>query len=374
MGGDLNLKKSWHPHLIKNQTKVWQEEKRALEERKLIEKMRKEREEERAIEELQKLQEASGGPRRQVRVDWMYSGNGGESGRPTEETESYLLGKRRIDSLLRDESTKSIQKGASASIDTIPNSNANTARDTASKISNDPMLLIKKRQMEMQLNAARAAAKDQKEKSKRDDDRRSRRHNEERDRKHRHRHHHSRRDRSRSRDSDERDKRDRRRSRSPRRRRDDGDGRNDYRRRSRSPYRRDGRDRSRSPPRRSYDARRRSRSPRRQYSDEERPRNRYYGEDRRRPDRPQPKSEQKPTESAAEKLARMQADAKSLEEQRDERVRQREAKDALEESQHKKSADSGRRFINSLHRKTEDMDLGDVIARGRQGYRKEIDV
>ena len=50
MGGDLNLKKSWHPHLRKNQERVWKEEKSALEERKQIEKLRKEREEERALE------------------------------------------------------------------------------------------------------------------------------------------------------------------------------------------------------------------------------------------------------------------------------------------------------------------------------------
>lgn len=29
-GGDLNMKKSWHPVLIKNQAKVWTEEKKAV--------------------------------------------------------------------------------------------------------------------------------------------------------------------------------------------------------------------------------------------------------------------------------------------------------------------------------------------------------
>ena len=34
MGGDLNLKKSWHPALMTNQKRVWEEEKKALDERK----------------------------------------------------------------------------------------------------------------------------------------------------------------------------------------------------------------------------------------------------------------------------------------------------------------------------------------------------
>jgi hypothetical protein len=29
-GGDLNMKKSWHPLLMKNQERVWLEEKRAV--------------------------------------------------------------------------------------------------------------------------------------------------------------------------------------------------------------------------------------------------------------------------------------------------------------------------------------------------------
>jgi len=29
-GGDLNMKKSWHPLLLKNQERVWLEEKRAV--------------------------------------------------------------------------------------------------------------------------------------------------------------------------------------------------------------------------------------------------------------------------------------------------------------------------------------------------------
>src|SRR5690348_2376766 len=101
MGGDLNLKKSWHPVLMSNQKKVWEEEQKALEERKKIDQIMKERAEERQIQELEDLQAAAGGAKRQARVDWMYSGpSTGEAG-TTEEMEGYLLGKRRIDGLLK---------------------------------------------------------------------------------------------------------------------------------------------------------------------------------------------------------------------------------------------------------------------------------
>ena len=35
-GGDLNMKKSWHPLLLKNQERVWLEEKRAVSQVQLI--------------------------------------------------------------------------------------------------------------------------------------------------------------------------------------------------------------------------------------------------------------------------------------------------------------------------------------------------
>jgi len=71
MGGDLNLKKSWHPVLMSNQKRVWAEEKKALDERKKTDQVLKERAEERQIEELERLQEVAGGRKRIDRVDWI---------------------------------------------------------------------------------------------------------------------------------------------------------------------------------------------------------------------------------------------------------------------------------------------------------------
>jgi len=44
----------------KNQERVWAEEKKALEERKLIQQLQKERQEERNLQDIQELAEASG--------------------------------------------------------------------------------------------------------------------------------------------------------------------------------------------------------------------------------------------------------------------------------------------------------------------------
>lgn len=145
MGGDLNLKKSWHPLLMSNQRRVWEEEKKALDERKRTEQMMKERQEERQLQELQQLQEASGGTKRLNRVDWMYSGPSSGQVGTIEEMEGYLLGKRRIDGLIK--GTENNKLGKAAAEDSfMALQNANTARDTASKIREDPLLAIKKQE------------------------------------------------------------------------------------------------------------------------------------------------------------------------------------------------------------------------------------
>ena len=145
MGGDLNLKKSWHPSLMSNQKKVWEEEKRALDERKKIEQIRKERDEERQIQELQDLQEAAGGKKRQARVDWMYQGPASGQTGTSEETEAFLLGKRRVDTLLQGKESENLKKDTTQE-NFMAVQNANTARDTASKVRDDPLLAIKKQE------------------------------------------------------------------------------------------------------------------------------------------------------------------------------------------------------------------------------------
>ncbi|TKA67168.1 hypothetical protein B0A55_08689 [Friedmanniomyces simplex] len=155
MGGDLNLKKSWHPGIMSNQKRVWAEESKALEERKKTDQVLKERAEERAIQELERMQEAAGGRKRVDRVDWMYngpgSGAGGSSGAGgvSEEMEGYLLGKRNLQGLVKRSEAESLKKEAAAAPEAgfmALNANANSARDTMAKVSNDPMLAIKRQE------------------------------------------------------------------------------------------------------------------------------------------------------------------------------------------------------------------------------------
>ncbi|KAJ1962827.1 RNA-splicing factor, partial [Dispira parvispora] len=51
-GGDLNMKKSWHPMTYRNQEKLWKAEQKAAEEQKKLEQLRKEKEEERELQDL----------------------------------------------------------------------------------------------------------------------------------------------------------------------------------------------------------------------------------------------------------------------------------------------------------------------------------
>lgn len=340
MGGDLNLKKSWHPHLRKNQERVWKEEKSALEERKQIEKLRKEREEERALEELQKLQESAGGKTVTRRVDWMYSGPGGDGAGVTEEREGYLLGKRRIDQLLTSNDTKDLQKGAAVGIDALGNANANSARDTQKKVLEDPLLMIQKQKMEMQLKAMKDAQKQAKYEEKRSKEK-------EREKKHRDRdyHHRDRDDRHRNRDDRPRDRDDR------------------HRHRSRSPHRgsshstrehqRSRRDRSRS---RDRERRHRHRDDRRRHSRS------------RSPYRTNSQGTRGSQTTREERLAAMQADAAETEKQRAERVREQEGKDAEEERRIQSNLNTSRRLNPGIGG---DMGLGDSISRGRM--RTEVD-
>ncbi|KAH8835481.1 Pre-mRNA splicing factor-domain-containing protein [Flagelloscypha sp. PMI_526] len=142
-GGDLNMKKSWHPLLLKNQERVWLEEKKALEEKKKLDQLRKEKEEERQLQELQRLQEEQTGKKRTEKLEWMYSTPATGSSQNANDLEDYLLGKKRVDKILTaDENAK---LGATHK-NFIAVQNANNARDVAAKIREDPLLAIKKQE------------------------------------------------------------------------------------------------------------------------------------------------------------------------------------------------------------------------------------
>lgn len=168
-GGDLNMKKSWHPLLMKNQERVWKEERKALEERKKTAQLQKELAEERQLQELQRIQAEQGGGRREERVEWLYATPASGAAINAEEQEAYLLGKKTVDKLFREKDAAKLQARAASKADAdkagggfISLQNANTARDTASKIREDPLLAIKQQEQlayeKMKKNPARLKA------------------------------------------------------------------------------------------------------------------------------------------------------------------------------------------------------------------------
>ncbi|KAI9512546.1 Pre-mRNA splicing factor-domain-containing protein [Russula earlei] len=142
-GGDLNMKKSWHPLLMKNQERVWLEEKKALEEKKKLDQLRKEKEEERQLQELQRLQEEQTGKKSKEKLEWMYATPATGSSQNPNDLEDYLLGKKRVDKILIGSENEKI--GASHK-NFIAVQNANTARDIAAKVREDPLLAIKQQE------------------------------------------------------------------------------------------------------------------------------------------------------------------------------------------------------------------------------------
>ncbi|XP_062364295.1 pre-mRNA-splicing factor CWC25 homolog [Cinclus cinclus] len=146
-GGDLNLKKSWHPQTLRNVEKVWKAEQKHEAERKKIEELQRELQEERAREEMQRYAEDMGTVRkREEKLEWMYQGPGGMVNR-----DEYLLG-RPVDKFILD---KVGDKDAAGSGDTglLPGSifaraGASSVLDMATKIREDPLFMIRKREEE----------------------------------------------------------------------------------------------------------------------------------------------------------------------------------------------------------------------------------
>ncbi|KAK1814460.1 RNA-splicing factor [Friedmanniomyces endolithicus] len=424
MGGDLNLKKSWHPGIMSNQKRVWAEESKALEERKKTDQVLKERAEERAIQDLERMQEAAGGRKRVDRVDWMYSGPGSGAGGGngvggvSEEMEGYLLGKRNLQGLVKRSEAESLKREAAAAPEAgfmALNTNANSARDTMVKVSNDPMLAIKKQEQaayEAMMNdpvrrrqLLQAAGK---ETNGEDKERRHRKHS------HRHRDHddgHRSKRRRRGDDEDDEEQRPRR-HRSHRERRQSPV---DYRSRSKSPYvsrryhdDRDDRDDRRASHRdRKYspvqsrlsgrrdepDDRRRSYpSPRRSGSSDSRSRSPYQreqesgtGRSHRQPqslDRQRNQSNKSytsPPEEArksddddrAAKLAAMQSNASELESERKIRLAEMAAQEAKQrEEEDKKRSEQGR-FVTGVRKQAEGVGLERRLGGGRAGRADE---
>ncbi|XP_019735390.1 pre-mRNA-splicing factor CWC25 homolog [Hippocampus comes] len=146
-GGDLNLKKSWHPQTMKNIERVWKAEQKHESERKKIEELQKELKEERAREEMTRYAEESGAiKKKDDRLDWMYQGPSNQVSR-----DEYLMG-RPIDKQITDQYQEP-ESGPSAETGLLPGSifspiAATSSLDMAAKIREDPLFVIRKREEE----------------------------------------------------------------------------------------------------------------------------------------------------------------------------------------------------------------------------------
>ncbi|XP_067310504.1 pre-mRNA-splicing factor CWC25 homolog [Pseudorasbora parva] len=146
-GGDLNLKKSWHPQTLKNIERVWKAEQKHEAERKKIEELQKELKDERAREEMTRYAQETGAVKKKDdRLDWMYQGPSGQISR-----DEYLLG-RPIDKQITQQYEEP-ESGPSAETGLLPGSIFNptgsaSTNDMAAKIREDPLFEIRKREEE----------------------------------------------------------------------------------------------------------------------------------------------------------------------------------------------------------------------------------
>ncbi|XP_028675205.1 pre-mRNA-splicing factor CWC25 homolog isoform X2 [Erpetoichthys calabaricus] len=144
-GGDLNLKKSWHPQTLKNIERVWKAEQKHEAEQKKINELQKELQQERAREEMQRYAESTGAVKKKDdRLDWMYQGPGSHI-----KQEEYLMG-RPVDKYIF-EKYEQKESGPSEETGLLPgtifSTNAsNSVQDLAAKIREDPLFLIRKQE------------------------------------------------------------------------------------------------------------------------------------------------------------------------------------------------------------------------------------
>lgn len=155
MPGDLNLKKSWNPALVKNQKKVWEREQEALKEYQSIKQRSKEIAQEREKEELIRLQygqDTSALPAKQRlelnKLGWMYEDVGAakepelnDSGF-REVEEDFLLKKEEVDQLLK--SSASLRKRPDSRFDQVTKVGS---LKKSSALDDDPLLKIQREQI-----------------------------------------------------------------------------------------------------------------------------------------------------------------------------------------------------------------------------------
>ncbi|XP_076755303.1 uncharacterized protein LOC143426064 [Xylocopa sonorina] len=153
-GGDLNLKKSWHPSTMKNIEKVWKAEQQQSQEKKKIAELKKEIEMEKDREDIKKYAMEQGVIEKKddKKLDWMYKGPNQLINR-----EEYLLGRpidKSFEQMVQEEKDIELNQAPRNHIEheCIPPSlrffSGNEQVDLARKMQEDPLYAIKKKEME----------------------------------------------------------------------------------------------------------------------------------------------------------------------------------------------------------------------------------
>lgn len=160
--GDLNLKKSWNPALLKNQKKVWEKEQEALKEFQTIKQRAKEIASEREKEEMIRLQYGNNTanlPTKQKlelnKLGWMYNDvpkpdKVNEAGF-REVEEDFLLNKEGVELLLK--GGTAVKRDVASRFDKV----ASVGKQTlGASFSDDPILRIRQEQMKMRTSRERS--------------------------------------------------------------------------------------------------------------------------------------------------------------------------------------------------------------------------
>ena len=144
-GGDLNMKKSWHPLTMTNLERVWKAEQARDAEKKRIAELRQQLADERAREEVERMAVDAGLKQHSDRLEWMYRGP-----MATVDREAYLLGKKidkAVDQGLQaaEQEREALASGPGA---LFASGDTDVAVDLAAKIREDPLFAIRKKEEE----------------------------------------------------------------------------------------------------------------------------------------------------------------------------------------------------------------------------------
>jgi hypothetical protein len=204
MAGDLNLKKSWNPALVKNQRKVWDQEQEKLNEFKKIKERNEELAKEQEYINLLKLQygddfdegDLTKNERLKLsKLNWMYNDqpvSTMNSSGFNEISGEFVEGKKKVEQLLL--GSKSLLSNTNSNMNKIINSGKSTS---LKPLADDPLAMIMSQQMKQHSSGERSRSssrrshrdderRDDSHRSHRDDEKRQGSHRSHRDERHRH--------------------------------------------------------------------------------------------------------------------------------------------------------------------------------------------